>query len=333
LKSWATLRDAAFAAYQTQIATLQAVRDKLWMDLTGKDTLTLRRMEREELIREILVWLIGPSFEPAPDDVGAVVQELLKMEIDDKPDTAVGGGQAFRELSNADWITAAGFGDFVKFIHQAVEWENLLYFLYPYFWGSDDLAREKLLFDHPDPNHRDFLRSGYARVVIPIRPGFEHDFTQLLDTGSIGGTSPYLTIADEIAAFAQTNYTGIPPANPEKHARPLLYPEQRQTWATMEGVIKLIDDYQAANNAYPADLSVLAGAPFKDAWGRDLVYKLPGSGNDYDLLCYGADGVEGGEDLNADISAAAGASLVATWFDYTPTSGIDIELNAKPAPV
>ncbi|MCW5699611.1 MAG: type II secretion system protein GspG [Rhodospirillales bacterium] len=97
----------------------------------------------------------------------------------------------------------------------------------------------------------------------------------------------------------------------------------------MQAVIKLIDAYHDANNAYPADLSVLAGAPFRDAWGTDLVYRNPGSGNDYDLLSLGADGTAGGEGLDADISAAAGASLVASWFDYTPTSGIDIEIDAK----
>src|SRR5690606_5133373 len=156
------------------------------------------------------------------------------------------------------------------------------------------------------------------------------DFTQLLDTGIFWGvsTSPYITIAEEIAALAHTNYPGIPPANSEKHARPLLFPEQRRTWATMERVIGLLEEYYEANQSYPADLSALAGAPFKDAWGNDVVDRMPGTGNEYDLISYGEDGEEGGEGLAADISAGAGASLVATWFDYTPTSGIDIELTA-----
>lgn len=329
-KSWTTLRDTAFAAWQEQIARQQAERDRLWMELAGKDTLTLRRLEREELIRETLYWLIGADFDPTPTDVGKVMEKLVSMEQNQLPDDWP-GADTFRQLTKNEWATAAGFGDFVKYIHHAVEWENLLYFLYPYFWGSDDVAREKMLFEHPDPNHRDFLRAGYARVVVPIRPGFEETFTELLETGVFSGTgnSPYISVAEEIAAFARTNYAGVPPANPETHARPLLYPEQRKTWDTMQAVIKLIDAYHDANNAYPADLSVLAGAPFRDAWGTDLVYRNPGSGNDYDLLSLGADGTAGGEGLDADISAAAGASLVASWFDYTPTSGIDIEIDAK----
>lgn len=41
----------------------------------------------------------------------------------------------------------------------------------------------------------------------------------------------------------------------------------------------------------------------KDAWGREFVYKCPGSdGKDYDVVSYGADGKAGGEDENSDIT-------------------------------
>lgn len=41
----------------------------------------------------------------------------------------------------------------------------------------------------------------------------------------------------------------------------------------------------------------------KDAWGNDYVYVSPGEHGDYDLSSYGADGVKGGEDKNADITS------------------------------
>ena len=328
-KAWETFRTAAFEHYRQQLQILQDRRDRLFMDLTSKDTLTLRRMEREELLRLVMDWIVGPSFSTTPASVSGTLQMLLHEEA------SPGGMPDLQSINTTQWADARAFGEFVKFVHEAVEWENLIYFLYPYFWGSDALAKEKLLFDHPDPFHRDFLRAGYARVVIPIRAGFEKDFTRLAETGSFSGTaaSPYMTIADDVAAFARTNYQGIPPANPEKHGRPLLYPQQRQTWETMEKIIQLIEEFRVSNNRYPNSLAELTGGPFLDAWGRAWVYTVPGSGNDYDLFSFGANGVLGGDDLNADISAAAGASLMASWFDYTPTSGLDIELTAKPAVV
>lgn len=41
----------------------------------------------------------------------------------------------------------------------------------------------------------------------------------------------------------------------------------------------------------------------KDPWGRDFIYLSPGIHQDYDILSYGADGVQGGEDKNQDIKS------------------------------
>lgn len=40
----------------------------------------------------------------------------------------------------------------------------------------------------------------------------------------------------------------------------------------------------------------------QDPWGHEYQYVQPGSEGPYDLYSYGADGREGGENLNADIS-------------------------------
>lgn len=39
----------------------------------------------------------------------------------------------------------------------------------------------------------------------------------------------------------------------------------------------------------------------KDPWGRDLIYRSPGEKGVFDLLSYGADGVEGGSGDDKDI--------------------------------
>lgn len=41
----------------------------------------------------------------------------------------------------------------------------------------------------------------------------------------------------------------------------------------------------------------------KDPWGRDYAYLSPGTrGETFEILCYGADGEEGGEGFNIDLS-------------------------------
>jgi Type II secretion system (T2SS), protein G len=343
--AWAAIKASAEARYQEKLAGVQEERDRLWRQLNGKDTLSLRRLEREELVRLVMQWLLGPGYPvvTAPGD-GAwtppPLQETMSQMLIDElafqttPTVPLtpNFNPTFSGITEEAWVQALDFGESVKFIHQAIEWENLLYFLYPYFWGSEELGRDKLLFEHNDPEHERFLRAGYTRIVLPVRPGFEEDFTHLLEDGALPKdvTAPYLTVAQDIANFARTNYAGIPPANPELHARPLLFPEQRATWDLMQETMKDIDAFKADNGHYPAKLSDLPSGSPLDAWGNELVYRMPGLGADYDLVSLGADNEVGGEGLDADISSAAGASLVATWFDYTPTSALDIEVDTKP---
>lgn len=40
----------------------------------------------------------------------------------------------------------------------------------------------------------------------------------------------------------------------------------------------------------------------QDPWKNDFIYLSPGIHGDYDIISYGADGVQGGEDFNKDIN-------------------------------
>jgi hypothetical protein len=289
-------------------------------------------------------------------------------------------------LTEAEWISVMERGEFIKYLHNAIEWENVLYFTYPYFWDDNKLWNFKKFLYHPDQTHRMFLRSGAARVVLTIRPGFEPSFTSLVESGAFNalpGPHPYVTIAQEIQDFANTNYPGFPPANPERNARPLLYLEQRRVWREMQFLIQLLNACKAATGSFPPELAgnaipAAALMPFLDgpivingtsfagindyntkanaqqlaldpstpqeallptytavptsdvAFGHPYLYKCPGDTGDYDLICFGADGVSGGTDKNADISANAEASLISTWFEYTPTGAMDIGVTVNP---
>lgn len=39
----------------------------------------------------------------------------------------------------------------------------------------------------------------------------------------------------------------------------------------------------------------------KDAWGREFIYESPGEHGDFDIISFGADGAEGGEEGNRDL--------------------------------
>ncbi|MFW9780630.1 MAG: type II secretion system protein GspG, partial [Candidatus Heimdallarchaeota archaeon] len=300
--------------------------ERLIEELGVQDALSLRKIEREEVMKGVLRWLFGPAFDFVPPNF---------------PEDLYGTNEAI--INDIVWSRGLEFGEFIKFIHHAIEWENMLYFLYPYFWSHTNRWNIKKSLDHPDPLHKSFLKSGSARVVLTIRPGFEKDFLSIIETGTGGElptTHPYFKISDEIKAFAETNYPGIPAANPETDVRPLIYPKQKKAWEEMKNIMVLLDLFNLDNGRYPKEAEGLAAltpyvtpeipdVPIVDPWGKEYDYIFPGTYGDYDLVSYGADNAPGGEGENADITSWATASLIGSWYEYTPTGALDIVMDEK----
>ncbi|HTD39111.1 MAG TPA: hypothetical protein VK671_00725, partial [Mucilaginibacter sp.] len=76
-KVWGQLRDADQASYQAGVNKINDNIAQLQKELAEFDALTLRRMEREEIMKGLLQWLFGPSFQLQP---GALDQFLTDPE-------------------------------------------------------------------------------------------------------------------------------------------------------------------------------------------------------------------------------------------------------------
>jgi hypothetical protein len=316
MRVWSSLYDAAKTRYEEYQASLKSRLSQLQEELGAQDALTLRQMEREEVMKGVLRWMFGPAFEFMPAGMPANLY-----------------GPSGSIITADVWAKMSAQGEIIKFLHQAVEWENMLYFLYPYFWSDASRWDVKKYLDHPDFMHRMFLRSGSARVVLTIRPGFEQAFMSFIENGTPDESlnDPYLTIAQEFEAFANTNYPGIQPANPVEDARPLLTPLQKQTWEDMQKIIAALEAHKAAHGRYPTTAEGLSALqpslPNVDSWGNPYQYRSPGQFADFELVSLGSDGAAGGTGDAADITSWAEASLIGRWYEYTPTSALDISFN------
>ena len=71
-----------------------------------------------------------------------------------------------------------------------------------------------------------------------------------------------------------------------------------------EGLEALVKAPKNASSWYGPYLK--KGAVPKDPWGRDYVYRSPGEHGAYDLYSLGADGTEGGDGENTDITSWRG---------------------------
>lgn len=102
----------------------------------------------------------------------------------------------------------------IQFFEQAIDWTNLTYLFYPYFWGKE--KRWEILADTQDidPIFTKFLQAGSARVSLPITKNYEFAIQHYLATGQIWsnselpaiGNDMYLSIADEIRRQTDENY-------------------------------------------------------------------------------------------------------------------------------
>lgn len=117
-------------------------------------------------------------------------------------------------------------GETIRFLEHAFEWSQLQYVFYPYFWSRPraDLSgwSDRFLARNGDYTMEEFLKAGYARVVVPVREGFKEAAGFFVETGEVFAglgepdiTDPlYLSIIDELAERAEAPQDEIPVGEP-----------------------------------------------------------------------------------------------------------------------
>lgn len=392
MKTWLALRDAALDRFNKSLDRAAARKAYLEDLISRFDALSLRKMEHEEVMKWVLDWLLDGF--PPPASANSVFGVTGKPWTYPEPGAVPDGlpvpstpviGVDAADLDPVSYQDAGEHGDLIRFVQNAIEWENMLFFVYPYFWDSSQNWPFKRFLVHPDPIHREFLRGGAARVVLTVRPGYQDAFTNFVLTGNPypdtpvqGPDLPYVTIGQEVRNQALTNYENIPPANPDREARPLLYALQRMAWDDMQAIIAALEEYRNNILRYPpgpepglphvlktfllgqpqvdsgnnptwaarlwADLKAVNTPPnfddpqstFTDPWGHPYHYTTPTPSTpvlhgDYELICYGSNnqpGTDPNDPLSEDITSWGEGLLVAQWYEYTPTSALDVTVDA-----
>jgi len=113
-----------------------------------------RTIEQTELKRRCLEMFSGQRFESF--------------------DATVNGIPNVSSYPEFNFMEAIKEGSMARFFEQAYDWKNMTYEFYPYYY-----ARKKMwltlnnIQEKNDPVFESFLKAGYARVVVPVRPGYE----------------------------------------------------------------------------------------------------------------------------------------------------------------
>jgi len=183
-------------AYQEALAQVSAAAESV---VAGRNPAFNSRLIAMELRKQCLTLVTGQQF----DGFGA-----LELSAEGYAQPNLGRTEAQMP--------------YVRFFEQAFEWDHIVYFFYPYFWGWKPGWKNRMLLDDVDPDFGDFLRAGAARVVFPVRPGFEAAVVHYLDTGEIwsGGPPPditgslYVPIIQEIQQASGAPGSELPVGDP-----------------------------------------------------------------------------------------------------------------------
>jgi hypothetical protein len=167
------------AAHDTQVAF--NVQEAQYVNPATHDTIVRTEIKRATLD----VLRAGPVVGPSPDLLtidGAHVRVENLLDVQDD----------------------------IQFFEQAFEWPEVTYVLYPYYWGRHpDTSPEGqndaesdwtalLAESDDDVVYAQFLGAGAARVVVPVRPHFEHAALFYLATGVVWNGSDVPAIGDPL---------------------------------------------------------------------------------------------------------------------------------------
>jgi hypothetical protein len=82
-------------------------------------------------------------------------------------------GSVAQPIPRIDFPGVAEASPEILFLSQAFEWHNMMFVLYPYFFGRRPEWPLKMLLESVDHDFVEFLKSGAARVQVPVRPSFQ----------------------------------------------------------------------------------------------------------------------------------------------------------------
>jgi len=327
---WNTLYNAAQTQYFAEQQDIAAQISQLEDELANVDTLTLRREESEEIMKGVLRFILGNDFDFMPKDV----EQAIKGS---GADLTHGVGFTGNDLglSHQDWTVVTAHEDTVRFLNQAIEWENVVTFLYSYFWDVPDSWDFIRRIKHPDATRQAFLRAGSARVVLTVRRNWEDDWILFTEGGfegaSIPDNHPYLTAAQEIAAHDDTNYPGIPPANPSLSGVRL----EDAVYTTSSASVQPSADPVHPGVNIPVDssagfvvgLPVAIGPQGSPEQELQMVTARPADGTHITVAKL-VNSHDGTSTPFLVFQPGEKGVLIAEWNEYTPTSGTDIKVTS-----
>jgi len=164
---------------------VSAARIQDGVEISGQNPDRNREIEQTELKRSMMSMLKGGPLYPN-DDAGN----------DDDDDDDIGDETPITRTPEIDIQGIEENADTIRFLEQAFEWTNMTYRFYPYFWAKEGKWAALSRIEDSDPTFASFLRAGAARVVVPVREGYEYHVPYFMRKGEPYSGNDRPTVGD-----------------------------------------------------------------------------------------------------------------------------------------
>ena len=199
LKAYEAIMNAyerALATYNEQVAAAQI---QAGVQIQGRNPGFNRRIEQDELKKGALRLLTNDWARTRVNGTWRLNESFDAMTS--------AGAFGYPEFTVSEALVE---GKIIQFFEQAFEWQNMTYRFYPYQWARKNKWKDLMPLTDTDPLFTDFLRSGAARVIVPVHESYNEVILHYLATNEIwtGGQPPtlldplFISIVDELKADA-----------------------------------------------------------------------------------------------------------------------------------
>lgn len=182
LATYFSIKKAYEAAKSRYDDAVEAARIRAGYDVSfGRNPAENREIERTELKRACISLMTGQRFE-AFDAMNRNVAPHGYPEI--------------------DFTEAKAEARFIQLFEQGLEWNNITYVFYSYFWSRKDEWPALAQLSDTDPLFNRFLQAGAARVQVPVRLGFETSILNYLAGFEVWDADGNLLVSEDGEADA-----------------------------------------------------------------------------------------------------------------------------------
>lgn len=152
--------------------------------IDGSNPLYYREIEQTELKKNCIYMMAGKE---------AIGKEFTQTFMHD-------------EIVPQNNLAYGKYASFSNFMEQSFDWKLMTYIFRPYFWADKSKWEKLFQLEDDDAIFKAFLQAGIAKVVVPVRLGFEKAVMHYLATGELwdGGDTPiindelFISITDEL---------------------------------------------------------------------------------------------------------------------------------------